>query len=566
MKKATLLLIFSAIISSLSSISIDSTTINRYKGNDSVSDAAKTANADKLRATTVSWDELISNPGDYINSTIEIYDTLYIVSVKNWNKYGEVTISNERLMTPTDVALPGSTDYNTILSKNNSNKIIVSDGSNTQYPNPRPWAGSDGACRAGSYTTYIKGKFTNTSFGYTITPTNNLTFQGNERPTTVENLGEYNLKVCSFNLEYYLATNYGEGYGPDNETEAEHQHNKIIKALQAIDADIFGFAEVQQGQDALAKIVNALNENNQGKHYAYIDDGTTGNTTFTKVGFVYRDDLLNPIRQIQSNNTGTKHRKKAQGFTLKSNNESIVIMLNHFKAKSGSGSGDNADMGDGQGIYNGDRKREATAIVTFANSCKTYFGDADVIIMGDLNSYSCEDPIRIITDAGYTNMIKHYGGEKAYSFVFNENAGCLDHALVNASLAAQTTGCQVFHINADESAVFGYDGYSYQDNMYRCSDHDPVVIGFNLNSTTSGSDTEYTQKPAVIYGENNIIGIANATDNNLELFDINGKLLYKTNVTSYDYTLDLSTLVANGVYIIRLTDTKGNIQTLKLIK
>lgn len=516
-------------------------------------------------AVVISWSDLMNNPSNYIGSTVEIHDTLYIISVNNWNKYGEVEISDERQMSPTDIALPGSIEYTTILNKNNNNRVTLSDGSSTIYPNPRPWQDADGTCRTGQYTTLLRGVFSQSQYGYTITPTTTPVFQGNPRPTAVTNLGDYNLKICSFNLRLYLTSGYGNGFGPDNEADAEKQHNKIMKALEAIDADIFGLIEVQQGQDALAKITNSLNALNNGKHYSYIDDGTKVSGTFTKVGFVYRDDLLEPLRQIQSNNTGVNHRKKGQGFKMKSNNESIVVLLNHFKAKSGQGSGDNADINDGQGSFNGDRVREATAIITFAQSCARYFGDDDIIIMGDLNAYTQEDPIRIISDAGYTNLIKQYGGEKAYSYVFGGNIGCLDHAFANASLSAQATGCQVFHINADESSVFYYDGYSYNNDMYKSSDHDPVVIAFNLNGTTTENDILTNETSSVIYGNGDIIGIANAIDNKMELYDINGKQILSSEIDTYDYTLNISTL-AKGVYIIRLTNSAGDIQTLKLIR
>lgn len=563
MKKYTLLLL--TILANISIISAtDNEVATEIKSTDTTVEAT-TKNISEPETIVVSWNDLINNTNSYIGYEVEIHDTLYIISVQNWNKYGEVELSNERQMTPTDVALPGSTEYNTILNRNNTNRIVLSDGLSGIYPNPRPWIDADGTCRTGSYTTLLKGRIASSWNGYSITPTATPVFTGNRRPTTVTGLGNYNLKVCSYNLRYYLASNYGNGYGPDDEADAEKQHNKIIKSLEAIDADIYGLIEVQLGQEALAKITNALNALNNGKHYSYIDDGTKVNGTYTKVGFVYRDDLLEPLRQIQSNNTGVNNRKKGQGFKMKSNNEQIVIMINHFKAKSGQGSNDNADIGDGQGSYNGDRVREATALVTFAQSCARYFGDNDIIIMGDLNAYSQEDPIRVITDAGYTNLIKKYGGEKAYSYVFGGNIGCLDHALTNPSLTAQTTGCQVFHINADESSAFDYYGYSYNDDMYRSSDHDPVVIGFNLNSTTTGIETENSEQSAIIYGENNIIGISNAYNSTMMLYDVNGKILFNTTIETYDYTLDVSTLT-NGVYIIQLIDTNGDIQTLKLIR
>ena len=109
-------------------------------------------------AVVITWNDLMNNPSNYIGSTVEIHDTLYIISVNNWNKFGEVEISDERQMSPTDIALPGSIEYTTILNKNNNNRVILSDGSSTTYPNPRPWQDADGTCRTGQYTTLLDRK------------------------------------------------------------------------------------------------------------------------------------------------------------------------------------------------------------------------------------------------------------------------------------------------------------------------------------------------------------------------------------------------------------------------
>ncbi len=48
------------------------------------------------------------------------------------------------------------------------------------------------------------------------------------------------------------------------------------------------------------------------------------------------------------------------------------VVVNHFKSKGGpvapaTVNGDNEDAGDGAGFYNGDRKRQAAALVAFAD-------------------------------------------------------------------------------------------------------------------------------------------------------------------------------------------------------
>lgn len=500
------------------------------------------------------WPDDFKNASQYDGKLVELNQTLYVTNTSNWNKYGEITLSSKRLISPTEVALPGSAEYRNIVAENEFDQLILSDESSKQYPTPRPWTGDGDYIRTGAYTNKVVGVFTIEEYGYTITPTEVPVFEGNERPTKVTGLGDYDVKVCGFNLKIYIATEWDGDYGPASAAEAEKQHTKIVKALAAIDADVFGLVEVQQGQVALEKLANALNEIDPSAQYTYINDGTQVYGTYTKAGYLYKASKVKPIRQLQSNDTGVKHRKKAQGFEVLTTGEKFVYMINHFKAKSGKGSGDNADKGDGQSTYNGDRVREATAVVTFAKSCATYFGDEDVLVMGDLNAYSMEDPIRIFTDAGYTNLIKEFEGAGGYTYSYRGAVGCLDHALANAAIESQVTGCEVFHINADEASVFGYDGYSYQDNMYRSSDHDPVVVGLRLGYGTPTDNTEIGDN-RIIYGGKGMIGIAAAKDNEMKIYSLTGQLVYIDIVNSNDFVISTTELgLKDGIYIVKLTN------------
>ena len=510
-------------------------------------------------AIKLTWPDDFKNASQYDGKTVELNQTLYVTNISNWNKYGEITLSSKRLMSPTEVALPGSAEYRSIVTENNADQLILSDGSNKQYPNPRPWTDGNGYIRTGAYTNKVVGVFTIEEYGYTITPTETPMFEGNERPTAPTDLGNYDIKVCGFNLQIYIATEWDGDYGPASKDESDKQHAKIVKALAAIDADVFGLVEVQQGQVALEKLANALNELDPSAQYAYINDGTQVYGTYTKAGYLYKASKVKPLRQLQSNDTGVKHRKKAQGFEVLATGEKFVYMINHFKAKSGKGSGDNADQGDGQSTYNGDRVREATAIETFAKSCASYFGDNDVLVMGDLNAYSMEDPIRVFTDGGYVNLIKKYEGEGGYSYSFRGTVGCLDHALANEAIEWQVTGCEVFHINTDESSVFGYDGYSYQNNMYRSSDHDPVVVGLRLGTGTPTDNIEANDS-RIIYGGEGYIGIAAAKENEMRVYSVTGQLVYSDVVDSNDFVISTSQLgLTNGIYIVKLTDENSSV-------
>jgi hypothetical protein len=119
-------------------------------------------------------------------------------------------------------------------------------------------------------------------------------------------------------------------------------------------------------------------------------------------------------------------------------------------------------------------------------------GDADVLIIGDLNSYAMEDPITTLTAAGYANLIHDFGGPDAYSYVFQGQSGYLDHALASPTLTVQVTGVGEWHINADEPVALDYNTEFktanhvttlYSTGPYRSSDHDPVVVGLDLRPT-----------------------------------------------------------------------------------
>ena len=57
--------------------------------------------------------------------------------------------------------------------------------------------------------------------------------------------------------------------------------------------------------------------------------------------------------------------------------------------------------------------------------------------------------------------------------------GRLDHALLSPALARRLRGASEWHSNADEPAGAGYAG-SAVAGPWRSSDHDPMLLGFDL--------------------------------------------------------------------------------------
>jgi Ca2+-binding RTX toxin-like protein len=115
-----------------------------------------------------------------------------------------------------------------------------------------------------------------------------------------------------------------------------------------------------------------------------------------------------------------------------------------------------------------------------------------VIVIGDLNAYGMEDPILNLSNVGFVDQVARFNGQAGYSYVFDGEAGYLDHALANSSMSAQIIATTHWNINADEPSVIDYNTEFkpqdlYTDAPYRSSDHDPVVIGLNLTKTISGT-------------------------------------------------------------------------------
>ena len=475
----------------------------------------------------------------YTGQTIVFDCPMYVTN----NYYGDLTIAPRRIFASTNQALPRSTEYNTIISLNNSGTMSLS--------------GVSGYHRMGEkiYNLTVKVSST-TSLQY-----KSGDFVGNTRADLeagLPDLGEYRLLVCTMNLEYYLVENLGTGYGPDNAAAHKKQRTKTGTALAKIGADIYGLVEIEQGQSALKEIAEDLTTHT-GNTYTYIDDGGSASGSYTKSGYVYRSDKVRPYGQLYSNNEKVQNRKKIQAFEEIETGEIFIFSLNHFKAKSGSGSGLDADQGDGQGQFNYSRTQEAKSVIQQYNRLRSQYKDNDVLIMGDLNAYGKEDPITAFTNVGFIDLHRAFHADTSYSYTFHGQAGYLDHAICNASLRQQITGMAAYHINSDESDDYTYDK-SNDLTMFRSSDHDPVLVGLKLDKTQTEATTdpivnnfsvaEQDGKQVVVFSE--FITIYNAYDSDessfYAIYTPQGVLVEQGQIDTSPYIVNMPT--EHGLYIV----------------
>ena len=176
--------------------------------------------------------------------------------------------------------------------------------------------------------------------------------------------------------------------------------------------------------------------------------------------------------------------------------------------------------------------------------------------MGDLNAHGKEDPITYFTKNGLTDLHRYYHADSSYSYMYSGLLGYLDHAIVNSTMLPQVTGMYVFHINSDENDNYAYDR-SYADNtMFRCSDHDPVIVGLKLSATatkpTLSTENFINSKNTATVAGDRII-IQNAIGNNkpayYQLYNHHGMMIMNGDVYTDTYIVDEEHTIS-GVYLL----------------
>ena len=485
-----------------------------------------------------------SEMSQFVGKEVQFTTPFYVT---NNTKSGQLTIAPRRIFNPTNQALPLSIEYQSILSLNEQGTLTLTNVSGYHRIDERV---HNLKVKVNSYNSlsFISGDW-----------------RGNTRAEmekgynlqAINARGEHNLLICYMNLEYYLVDNFGTGYGPDSSTDHQKQRTKTSQALAKINADIYALVEIQTGQGALAELAADLTKNT-GRNFTYINDGSTTDGSYTKSGYIYCTDVVTPHGNMQHNDTYVQNRKKVQGFTEKATGEKFILSVNHFKAKSGSGSGANKDQGDGQGSYNAARVQEANSIISRYASYTTTFGDEDFLIVGDLNAYGKEDPITTLTDWGMIDLHRTFHADSSYSYVYQGTLGYLDHALCNSTLYPQVTGMTPYHINAPEKDAYTYNGSLNDGTMFRCSDHDPILIGLRLGKDTT---TDITSPTYAFYYNHAIRAIENAQEGSYTIYNIDGTIVAQEHITSATHPLPS---LAQGIYILTIQHNNQR-QSLKLI-
>ena len=475
-------------------------------------------------------------------------DTMYVSEYFELARYGQLVMTADaRPSQFTDASEPSVPGYAAFLNDLNSRRIILDDDNNIQndaievgpdepYYWPRPGLSNSNFVRGGDSISGLTGVLHWSFAGQSgtdawrvrpVEPAFSYNFtSNNERTATPEDVGS-SLKVASFNVLNYFTTINSRG--ADSAAELDRQRAKTAAAICAMDAAVVGLIEIEN--NAGVAIDNLLNGaggiNAVCGPYEYIDTGVLGTDEIIQA-FIYRPASVNPLGDFAVLDSSVDPRflddfnrpALAQTFQDNATAGIFTVVVNHLKSK---GSDCNAvgdpDILDGQGNCNITRTQAAAAMVDWLATDPTGSGDEDFLIMGDLNSYRNEDPIDTIeagaddtagTTDDFTDLLDFLIGPSAYSYVFDGQIGYLDTGLASSGLLDQVSGVTEWHINADEIPVFDYndeidDGSNessferessslpiYEPNQYRSSDHDPIIVGLDLDLNTMCNGLEAT--------------------------------------------------------------------------
>jgi uncharacterized protein len=454
--------------------------------------------------------------------------TLSATETFTLGRFGEVVLSTGgRLFTPTQVVSPGAPAV-ARQDLNDRSRIQLDDGSTVQNPPVVPYLGIDNTLRIGDTVAGVTGVLGFAFDTYELHPTGPVGFvRANPRPTGPPSVGG-SLQVAGANVLNYFTTLADAGpicgpsanmdcRGASNAFEFGRQRAKLVAALTKLDADVLGLTELENNvTDApIADLVAGLNAATAPGTYAYIPTGAIG-TDAIRVGIAYKPVEVTPVgtfaildSTVDSRFLDQKNRPVlAQSFRENGTDDILTVAVNHLKSK-GSDCNDvvDPDTGDGQGNCNVTRTSAAAALVDWLATDPTESGSSDRLIVGDLNSYAQEDPIGVIENAGYTNLVESLVGTGAYSFVFQAQSGTLDYALASASLTARVRGADEYHINADEPLVLDYNTEFmrppslFSPNEFRAADHDPVLAGL---CETTPPDLSVTASPSRLFPPNHM--------------------------------------------------------------
>ena len=424
---------------------------------------------------------------------------LTVTGVDALARHGELALAFDgRLFAPTELAPPGPQAE--AIAADNARRLLRVDDARTRPDPDDLWflpAHDDTApLRVGSTIARVVGVVDQRFGRHRLQLVEALGGIGQApRPAPPTVAGDR--RIAGFNLlNLFNGDGAGGGFpterGAEDFARYERQQAKLVAIVQGLQPDLAALMELENDgfgpRSSIAQFVDALNAAGPHRDWRFVDAGDGPGVDGIRVGMIYRASRFTPVGAPATRIDGPFAERSraplAQAFRAcdgRACGPVFVVAANHFKSKGcGRDVADaDADRGDGQACFNAVRVESARRLHEWLAGDPTGTAPAGTLVIGDLNAHAQEDPLRWLAAHGWRDAFAIAGEPRPYSYVFAAQSARLDHALVDAGLAARVRGAAHWHANADESEAFDYrrDG---DGDPWRASDHDPMLVGFDL--------------------------------------------------------------------------------------
>ena len=435
---------------------------------------------------------------------VDITAPLVVTGTFGLDRFGEVRLATGVLPSPTDVAEPGAAAA-AVEADNRTREIVVDDGRSASDLRPVPYLTLEDSVRIGDPVTELGDHVLSYGFNQwrlqpvTGAPDQVVFGSTNPRTPTADPVGG-DVQVGAYNVLNYFVTLLSENRnarGAATAADLALQQAKIVNGIIGLGADVVALQEIEYGAPLRQEprrgdrhADGRRRRRGRHRHLGLRPDPDVRPDVARR--HPERDHLplrrRHPGRRVADRRhrrpAGVEQRPRARRPDLRGGGrrpvhgrrQPLQVQERRHRHRR-----QRRHRVDGQGAFNGDRVRQAQALVTFARQLEAV--DADVFLIGDFNAYSKEDPIDVLRAAGYVDVLEPLE-DTTYSF--DQRNGNLDHIMASSHAAAKLTGGDIWEVNAAEPDAYQYDSgipELHAPYAYRASDHNPSVVGFDTLAT-----------------------------------------------------------------------------------
>ena len=439
----------------------------------------------------VSLPRFVASPAifEQVESMPVITDTLWITGNSQFVRYGELSAHAVNRFTEPMTAQPFSP----------SDDWVIDDGFPGFQSRLTPFVGADDI-RLGTQVAPFKAMV---SFGYghfRLLPLQPLKTK-TDRPAAPVRPQGFGNSIAQLNVRnFFNGDGKGGGFptsrGAKRFADYQQQLRKLTLALQALDADIIALTELENdgygSTSAISDLVKSLNQDStkDGDYrFAAGNPNDSGSDVITQ-GVLYKPAVwdLNQSDYVALDGFVKTPNSVRPAFvttlTHRSTGHHLQLAVVHFRSRL-KGCAEDGDNEPAAGFCYLKRLAMSQSLDALL-PVETDVAPDLLVIAGDLNAYLGEPAIDYLEAQGWTETRGFLGQTDAYTYVYQDKPGALDHFLLKATptealrLQSLSLAQTDWHINAPESdALIAHEASLGRITPYRSSDHDPSILYFN---------------------------------------------------------------------------------------